>query len=48
MTTKKLLWRAVLAFVLHCTPAMADHLSPFFTGANVCSRPVCHAAAAEQ
>ncbi len=27
---KKLLWRACLAFVLHCTPAIADHLSASF------------------
>ena len=45
---KKLLWRAVLAFVLHCTPATADHLSALFTGANVCGAAACHAAAAEQ
>ena len=24
---KNLLWRACLAFVLHCTPAIADQLS---------------------
>ena len=44
--TKKLLWRAVLAFVLHCTPAMADHLSTFFT--QGCASAACHAASVEQ
>ena len=44
--TKKLLWRAVLAFVLHCTPAMADHLSALFT--QDCQSAACHAAAVQQ
>jgi hypothetical protein len=46
--TKKLLWRAVLAFVLHCTPAAADHLSALLTGPSVCGTAACDAAGAEQ
>jgi hypothetical protein len=46
--TKKLLWRAVLAFVLHCTPAAADHLSALLTGPSVCGTAACVAAGAEQ
>jgi len=42
--TKKLLWRVVLAFVLHCTPATADHLSALLTGPSVCGTAACDAA----
>jgi hypothetical protein len=41
---KKLLWRAVLAFVLHCTPATADHLSDLLAGPSVCGTAACQAA----
>ena len=30
MLFRKLLWRAAIAFVLHCTPAIADHMSACF------------------
>jgi hypothetical protein len=44
LMTKKLLWRAVLAFVLHCTPATADHLSALLAGPDVGGTAACHAA----
>jgi hypothetical protein len=30
MLFRKLLWRAAIAFVLHCTLAIADHMSACF------------------
>jgi hypothetical protein len=44
LMTKKLFWRAVLAFVLHCTPATADHLSALLAGPDVGGTAACHAA----
>ena len=45
--TKKLLWRAVLAFVLHCTPAAADQISALLTGASVCGTAACQSTQAK-
>ena len=42
--TKKLLWRVVLAFVFHCTPAVADHFSALLAGPSVCGAAACDAA----